>query len=192
MQNLTGAWGPREQRAKNPAAVHRENRHEIEAAHEQVPMDDELHEAGGVRREVVIAQWPAARHADNQAQRGGDGEVHRRAGERDEELAGGLARDRVELRHAADGHQQNPPHAHAEVNRGERVPEFMQDDAGEEHEERRDVPEDAHPCAIAPAVLGYEGEQQEEGEVDRELDAADAEKVQRPAEHASNKSAPPQ
>ena len=134
-------------------------------------MEQQLAKTHGVGRIVVV------RHPHHGPQEARESEVHRRAGEGDKQLARGLPGYGVKLRHAPDGHQQDPPHADAEVHGRERVPEFVQHHAGEKCQQDAHAPQELLPAAGLPALVGGIGEQQKETRVHGELDTPDAEQV---------------
>ena len=90
--------------------------------------------------------------------------------------ATGLAWDFVEFRHPTDGHEQNAPNADAVMHRRKRMSQFVQHHAGEKRQQGRRVPKQTGHSCISPARERIYGQQQEEGKVHCELNAAHPER----------------
>ncbi len=107
-------------------------------------------------------------------QHGRDHDVDGRPRDRDQELLDRLLGDALEPRHAADRQQHDVAGADAVPPGSERVPELVQDDAGEQGEDEEDAARRrGDRASFLPVLPADEDQQQEEGRVDLEVDPRD-------------------
>ena len=101
---------------------------------------------------------------DRRREEGGERQVDRRAGEGHRDLAPWLDRDLLDPRHAADRQQGDIAHADAVVERHEAMPEFVEDDEGEEEGHQDQAETDAEqPVATEVAPVQDDPRQRRAG-----------------------------
>jgi hypothetical protein len=167
----------REQRAQHASTVHRERRQHVEQREHDVH-PNELRDEASRRECVADGVHLLLRHAAGQSQQtveqGGEHEVHRRAGERDDQLLPRYAWHSLQPRHTADRQEGDVPSVNAVSARRERMPQLMQHD---DRKERHDVEQQRgeHCCEPALELLQRDpAEQEQEGGMHIERNAGHA------------------
>ena len=117
---------------------------------------------------------------------GGDHEVHRGPGERDDHLLPGILGHLLEHGDAADRQQRDVFGCNAVAPRGERMAVFVQHDAEEEQQDEGEPGDDAGKRAgLGPVDIAEPDEQQEERRVDIDVDPGETPELHRPFHHRS-------
>jgi hypothetical protein len=170
----------RQQRAQHAAPVHREGRDHVEDRENQIGRQHVREEATPNDVEVEERPGPPC-DLDQQEERRRDGDVHGRAGEGHDHLLPRILGHRFEHCEAADRQERDVLRPDAVPPGGQRVAEFVQDDADEKRQDEQDAAD--HPCdgpGFRPEdQTEIDNEEQERG-MDIDVDASEGSEPCRP------------